>query len=79
MKPKGLVEQHIENSSLPREIIYDPFCGSGTTILACEHTRRVAFCIELDPHYADVALSRWEEDAAQEAIRLEENTAPVAP
>ena len=48
----------ITNSSRKGELIYDPFCGSGTTMLAGAQLRRRVFAVELDPRYVAVALER---------------------
>jgi DNA modification methylase len=50
----------IENNSSPGQVIYEPFSGSGTTIIAAEMTGRCCFAIELDPAYVDVAVLRWQ-------------------
>ena len=60
MKPVELVERAIRNSSKTRDIVLDPFGGSGTTLIACEKSGRRARLIELDPKYCDVIISRWE-------------------
>jgi DNA modification methylase len=59
MKPVALVERAIRNSSRPNNSIYDPFVGSGTTLVAAEIAGRRAFAVEIDPAYAQVALERW--------------------
>jgi DNA modification methylase len=61
MKPVELVERAIQNSSKSRDTILDTFGGSGTTLIACEITRRQARLIELDPKYVDVTVRRWQE------------------
>ena len=61
MKPVGLVERAIENSSKTQDIVLDCFGGSGTTMIACEKTGRFARLIELDPKYCDVIVRRWQE------------------
>jgi len=48
----------VMNSSKKGEVVYDPFCGSGTTLLACEQLGRIGFGIELDPRYVAVTLER---------------------
>ena len=58
MKPVELVERAINNSSLPGEVVFDPFCGSGTTLVACEKLRRKCRAIEIDEGYAAVILQR---------------------
>ena len=59
MKPIALVGRAINNSSRAEDIVPDLFGGSGTTLLACEQTGRIAHLMELDPVYADVIVKRW--------------------
>ena len=59
MKPVGLVQKLINDGSKKNDIVYDPFAGSGTTLLACEAEQRKARCVELSPHYCDVIVERW--------------------
>lgn len=61
MKPIALVEQAIRNSSKSRDVVLDPFGGSGTTLMAAEATGRRACLVELDPSYCDVIVRRWQE------------------
>jgi DNA modification methylase len=61
MKPVALVERAVRNSSKSRDIVLDPFGGSGSTLIACEKTGRQARLIELDPRYCDVIVRRWQE------------------
>jgi DNA modification methylase len=61
MKPVALVERALRNSSKTRDIVLDPFGGSGSTLIACEKTGRHARLIELDPRYCDVIVRRWQE------------------
>ena len=68
MKPVALVERAIRNSSKSRDIVLDPFGGSGTTLIAAERTGRRARLIELDPKYADVIVQRWQEQTERTAI-----------
>jgi DNA modification methylase len=70
MKPIALVQQMVENSSVPGEIVYDPFSGSGTTIIACERSGRIGYGCELAPMYGDVILARWEAETTQSAVLL---------
>ena len=51
-----------------RHIIYEPFSGSGTTIIAAESCRRRCYAVELNPEYVDMAIRRWEEYTGQQAI-----------
>jgi DNA modification methylase len=59
-KPVECMRRPIENNSSPGQAIYDPFSGSGTTIIAAEMTGRFCFAIEIDPAYVDVAVMRWQ-------------------
>lgn len=59
MKPLPLVERSLANSSLPGDIVLDPFVGSGTTIIVCEQMGRRCRAVELDPIYAAVDIERW--------------------
>jgi DNA modification methylase len=61
MKPVALAERAIRNSSKSRDIVLDPFGGSGSTLIACEKTGRQARLVELDPKYCDVIILRWQE------------------
>jgi DNA modification methylase len=58
MKPVELITRMVANSSRPGELIYDPFCGSGSTILAAHQLGRIGFGCELDPRYVAVELER---------------------
>jgi len=51
----------IANNSRPGQAIYDPFLGSGTSLIAAEMTGRVCYGIELNPAYADVVVRRWQD------------------
>jgi len=57
--PLHLPEHFINNFTNPSEIVLDPFCGTGTTIIACERTGRVCRAVELSPVYCAVTLERW--------------------
>jgi len=59
-KPIECMKRPIENNSKPGEAVYEPFSGSGTTIIAAEMTGRRCLAIELSPAYVDVAVLRWE-------------------
>lgn len=70
MKPVELVERALRNSSRPGDTIYDPFVGSGTTLIAAETSGRACLALEIDPVYAQVAIERWQTFAGQSAERL---------
>ena len=57
--PVELPEGYIEAMTDPGGSVYEPFCGSGSTLIACEKTNRKCFMMELDPHYCDVIVSRY--------------------
>jgi DNA modification methylase len=58
----------IENNSSPGQAVYEPFSGSGTTLIAAEMTGRACHAMELSPAYVDVAVLRWEAFTGQEAV-----------
>ena len=60
MKPPELVERCLRNSTRRGELVLDPFAGSGSTLVACESSGRVARLVELDPRFCDVVVGRWE-------------------
>jgi site-specific DNA-methyltransferase (adenine-specific) len=70
MKPVRLFGYLMQNSSRQYDIILDTFGGSGTTIVAAEQLDRKARLMELDPHYCDVIIARWEKLTGGKAIRL---------
>jgi len=70
MKPVPLFGRQIANSTRRGETVLDPFGGSGTTVVACEQLGRKARIVELDPHYCDVIIARWEKLTGKEAVRL---------
>lgn len=69
MKPVGLIEQHITNSTDWGALVVDPFAGSGSTLIACHGTGRRAVLIELDPQYADVICRRYQEHTGIVPVR----------
>ena len=70
MKPVRLFGYQVTNSSRAGEIVLDTFGGSGTTVIACEQLNRKARLVELDPHYCDVIIARWEKLTGQKAVKL---------
>jgi len=67
-KPAECMKRPIENNSSPGQAVYEPFSGSGTTIIAAETTSRVCYAMELHPPYVDVAVKRWQQFTGKEAI-----------
>ena len=68
MKPVELVERAIRNSSKSRDIVLDPFGGSGTTLIAAERAGRRARLVDLDPRYVDVIVERWQIETGKSAM-----------
>lgn len=60
IKPVALVADAIMDCTSRRDIVLDPFLGSGTTVIAAERTGRVCYGIELDPQYVDTIVRRWQ-------------------
>jgi DNA modification methylase len=75
MKPVELMERAVRNSSKTRDIVLDPFGGSGTTLIACEKSGRRARLIELDPKYVDVIVKRWQDFSGKQATRQNDGVA----
>ncbi len=67
-KPVECMKRPIENNSNPGQAVYEPFSGSGTTIIAAEMTGRSCYAIELNPQYVDVAVRRWQQFTGKQAI-----------
>ena len=78
MKPVRLFGYQVSNSSQPGDIVLDTFGGSGTTIVCCEQLHRKARLMELDPHYCDVIIARWEKLTGGKAIKINGNTEETA-
>ena len=70
MKPIKLIARFIINSSRKGEPVADIFGGSGSTIMACEQLSRKCYTMELDPHYCDVIIDRWEKYTGKKAKRI---------
>jgi DNA modification methylase len=67
-KPVECMKRPIENNSSPGQAVYEPFSGSGTTIIAGEMTGRHIHACELNPAYVDVAVTRWQDFTGNKAI-----------
>jgi len=67
-KPIECMRRPIENNSDVGDYVYDPFLGSGTTIIAAERSKRKCLGCEIDPHYCDAIIRRWEEETGRDAI-----------
>jgi DNA modification methylase len=67
-KPVECMKRPIENNSSPGQAVYEPFSGSGTTIIAAEMTGRAVCAIEVAPAYVDVAVKRWQDFTGKQAV-----------
>lgn len=67
-KPTELARRAIFNSSKLEDIILDCYCGSGSTLIACEQTDRQCYAMEIDPGYIDVIIQRWENFTGRKAV-----------
>lgn len=72
-KPVECMRKPIENNSSPGQAVYEPFSGSGTTIIAAEQTGRSCHAIEINPEYVDIAIKRWQEYTGKEAVHEEKS------
>ena len=73
MKPLDLWGYQIKNSSKKGDVVLDSFGGSGTTIIACEQLGRLGYVMELDEHYCNVIIARWEKYTGQKAFLINSN------
>lgn len=71
MKPVELITRSLTNSSKRGDVCFEPFSGSGSTLLACEQTGRACRAIELEPMYVQVAIDRWEKFTGKKAVKEE--------
>lgn len=69
-KPGECMRRPIINNSAAGEVIYEPFCGSGTTIITAETRRRLCCAMDRDARYVDVAVQRWEQLTGREATLI---------
>lgn len=71
MKPIGLLRNLILNSSRINDVVYDPFGGSGSTLIACEQTKRRCFMVEMDLEYCQTIIARWQKLTGLKAQKAE--------
>jgi DNA modification methylase len=67
-KPVECMRRPMLNNSRPGDAVYEPFCGSGSTIIAAEAIGRTCFAMDIDPGYCDVAVRRWQEATGEAAV-----------
>lgn len=70
-KPVELIQMLLDNSQ--GNIVFDPFLGSGTTLIAAENKKKICYGMEMDPKYVDVIIKRWENHTGQKAMNLIKN------
>ena len=68
VKPVAMVKDAIQDVTRRHDVVLDPFCGSGTTILAAEQVGRRAYALEIEPRYVDAAVDRWQASTGRDAI-----------
>jgi DNA modification methylase len=71
VKPVALIADAIRDCTKRGDVILDTFLGSGSTLMAAEETGRVAFGLEIDPLYVDVAVRRWQQATHRDAVHIE--------
>ena len=69
-KPLELCEWFLKKYSKEKDIILDLFGGSGSTLISCEQLNRKCYMMELDPHYVDVIINRWETFTGKKAVKI---------
>ena len=67
MFPVELPEVYLLSCSNENDVIFEPFTGSGTTLIACEKTNRQCYGMEIDPHYCSIIIKRWQDYTGKEA------------
>jgi len=70
MKPIELIANALENNTKENDCVLDVFGGSGSTLIACEQLNRTCYMCELDPHYCDVIIQRWENLTGGKGVRI---------
>ena len=75
MKPVELIRRCLANSASPDGVVLDPFCGSGSTLMACEALGLRGRGLELDPRYCDVILRRFEDLTGRAPVLAARGTA----
>lgn len=68
----SIAEKMVEIHSIKENVVFEPFAGTGTTIIACEKKKRCCNAIEISPHYCDVIVRRWEDYTGKKAVRLQD-------
>ncbi len=74
-KPTALAERAMRNSCPAGGLVFEPFSGSGSSLIAAERTERVCCAMEIDPRFVDVAVRRWQTFTGREAVRESDGVA----
>lgn len=69
VKPAAMVADAIRDVTMPGELVFDPFLGSGTTLIAAQRTGRSCLGIEIEPRFVDLAIRRWQAETGRVAVR----------
>jgi DNA modification methylase len=77
-KPVAVPEMAIRYSSKSRDVVLDPFLGSGTTLIACERLNRKCRAVEIAPKYVAVTLQRWHDMTGEEPVLVEATKKPAS-
>jgi DNA modification methylase len=67
-KPVECMRRPMLNNSAAGDVVYDPFLGSGTTLIAAQASGRICYAADIDPRYVDVAVRRWQSMTGQDAV-----------
>ncbi len=70
MKPPALLRRLLYHSTRPNDIVLDPFAGSGSTLIACEHLGRSCYALELEEAYCEAIIARWEKLTGEKAEKV---------
>lgn len=76
MKPVALITKAINNNTVLNQSVIDLFGGSGSTLIACEKLDRRCFMMEIDEHYCDVIIKRWEDYTGKKAVKSDGRATP---
>src|SRR5271166_4020293 len=71
VKPMLMIADALKDVSRRGDLVFDPFLGSGSTLLAAEETGRICLGVELDPGYVEVAIRRWEKRTRRDAVHAD--------
>lgn len=72
VKPLEVIADLLSRVSKQDDIVFDPFVGAGTTIIACERTGRICYSMDIDPRYVDITIKRWEKYTGKKAVKLDD-------